>query len=597
MSSSSTSSSPRSWKDRAGPRRLSSAQLKAESLFSKASANATVARVQAITNEFRNKRERKRKHNRQRVKDLSHRPLSAAVGHTGDSSFRLAMLMANGGNNVARDDEHALILLKQASKLHHTGSLTALGEFYQAGRGRDRTGTKLDIPKQQKAMASFKSAASKGDRHASLRMGILLEQTDVWEARRYYYQAAKDDKKKNEIGLADAQFNLAMINSKIGNYKETLPWLLKASVQKHLGAINNLGMLYMTGRGCSKNINKAKTYFVKGAHLNDPYSMFNLATMHLQEGSLLLRNSNWCQADANERDYQSMHQSISKKERSSLFNNDDIYDDGINDANTKIDCMIEKKSPGWVQAAMNRQMQQSMVLNSQVLHHEQSESMNLHIDTMKSKSNYHYQQAEFWLKKAAHLGHHESAKNYGILLQRKGQQKEGLYWMNRSGLETASVTSTTCMNTNLLDAPPSIVSMTNSAIDYNDDIFHTQDNRTIPVMLPHFEQRPSTTLSSHPLSHQSLQGTEISETLITSPKSHMEHNFSHYYSNNYKKKKIKDKELDGLRLIPIPKIQTSTLERQQKKRQEQNNLLKPKASAFFWVSNFWRYPVLFFLFF
>lgn len=53
-------------------------------------------------------------------------------------------------------------------------------------------------------------------------MGILLEQTDVWEARRYYYQAAKDDKKKNEIGLADAQFNLAMINSKIGNYKETL---------------------------------------------------------------------------------------------------------------------------------------------------------------------------------------------------------------------------------------------------------------------------------------------------------------------------------------------------------------------------------------
>lgn len=146
-------------KDRAGPRRLSSAQLKAESLFSKASANATVARVQAITNEFRNKRERKRKHNRQRVKDLSHRPLSAAVGHTGDSSFRLAMLMANGGNNVARDDEHALILLKHASKLHHTGSLTALGEFYQAGRGRDRTGT-VFIPSNSSSRLRYVMAVS-----------------------------------------------------------------------------------------------------------------------------------------------------------------------------------------------------------------------------------------------------------------------------------------------------------------------------------------------------------------------------------------------------------------------------------------------------
>ena len=127
-----------SWKSRQG-RRVSSAQLKAESMFAKASAsnNESLARVQAITIEFRRQRERKRKHQKCRVKELSHRPLSAAVGHTGDASFRLGMLMANGTNGVERDDEHALILLKQSAKLGHTGSLVALGEFYQAGRGRE----------------------------------------------------------------------------------------------------------------------------------------------------------------------------------------------------------------------------------------------------------------------------------------------------------------------------------------------------------------------------------------------------------------------------------------------------------------------------
>ena len=74
-----------SWKDRAGKRKLSTAQLNAEAAFAKSSPsnNQAVAHMQAVAKEFKYLRERKRKHRQWRVKELSHRPLSA-VHHSGD---------------------------------------------------------------------------------------------------------------------------------------------------------------------------------------------------------------------------------------------------------------------------------------------------------------------------------------------------------------------------------------------------------------------------------------------------------------------------------------------------------------------------------
>ena len=547
-----------SWKSRQG-RRVSSAQLKAESMFAKASAsnNESLARVQAITIEFRRQRERKRKHQKCRVKELSHRPLSAAVGHTGDASFRLGMLMANGTNGVERDDEHALILLKQSAKLGHTGSLVALGEFYQAGRGRDRYGTTLDRPKDIKALQSFQTAAKRGDPHAALRLGICLEKTDPWEARRLYHFAAQQ-------GLVDAIFNLAMLNARLGNYKETLPMLRKAGSMGHVGALNNLGMMYFEGRGCQQNVHKAREIFSKAAALDCPFAMANLAQLHLTEGKMAYGNAEWCEADAEHR-------------------NDLLL-------TSQMMPIISERSQTKESSIVGRQMKESTVLQSDTDELKRQKSGLDHISLMKERSDYHYMQAAHWLELAANKGHVESMKRFGLLLLRRGQ-KEGHYWIKKSGLVADHEEEEDTMR---LSTPPSVVSTTGSALPVTfDDINSMQKPMNLPYsMAIKFGKCPSTTLATFPLFHPSLQNTNIERSSIVSPKMHLKTHHNHYWKDNYKKQDNIQQEHDGLRLIHVP-VDTSKLSRPhttngvsslRHRSITTQKLLRPKAGAFFWGS-------------
>ena len=271
------------WKNQVVQRRQSTAELHAKQLLDKPLSSSTnsdgaLAKVQAMTIQFQRQRERKRRHGRSRVKKLTHRPLSA-VHHTGNPSFRLAVLMANDGTtddgfDIQRDDEHSAILFKQAAAIGHTGSMVALGEFYQAGRSRDPKGLTLDRPKMTKALGSFKMASKQGDPHAALRTGICLEATDMWEARRYYLMAAKH-------GLADAQYNLGMLDQTLANWKESRTMLLLAAKQNHVGALNNLGWMYMEGRGCQKDVVRAKNYFIKASNGGDAFGCANMGLLEI----------------------------------------------------------------------------------------------------------------------------------------------------------------------------------------------------------------------------------------------------------------------------------------------------------------------------
>ena len=85
-----------------------------------------VLQAKAATLEFKKSRERRLKYARYRQKSITHRPLSAVTRRPkGQPSFRLGLLLANApdydgfsiGKDMRRDDEHAMILFKQASDL------------------------------------------------------------------------------------------------------------------------------------------------------------------------------------------------------------------------------------------------------------------------------------------------------------------------------------------------------------------------------------------------------------------------------------------------------------------------------------------------
>ena len=539
-----------SWKERAGTRKLSTAQLNAEAMFSNANAsNQTIAQMQATAKEFKYQRERKRKHRKQRVKELSHRPLSA-IHHTGDPSFRLAMLMSNGANGVHQDDEHALVLLRQASAIKHTGSLTALGEFDQAGRGRDRNGLALDRPKNSRALHSFQQAARKGDPHAALRLAICLETTDLWEARKWYRLAAKH-------GLADAQFNFGMLSIRMFDFKEAHASLKRASKQHHLGAINNLGMLHLMGQGCQQDSARARIYFELGSSLNDPYAMVNLGLLHKKEWQLRTTNASWCDDDESAR---AIEQHQRERERGETQGETEGAEGAEKNARIlemnrtrnirRMRTMVAHRSPGWLNVA-TKTLQEIEIEQSRVATKERQRfAVEAHVKKIRTKATEHLQQAEMWFDRAAEMGHPDAPQ---LLMEARAVRGSG----GGDGV------------------PPATLDDTNSAFDFNHNSLHGEESTSMllsplqSITLPSFE--PSTTLSSHPLSHKSLGNSMGSSNFICSPKRHRILFNESYYGNM--------KQLDGLNLRPHTAAPTRT---RILKSAEAEKISRPKASAFFW---------------
>jgi TPR repeat protein len=562
------------WKSQVNQRRKSVAELKAEALLAKplsASTNCEgrLAQVNAMTIEFRRQRERKKKHNRARVKDLTYRPLSAQF-HTGNPSFRLGMLMSNGTilpNGVSgigfgkfdghggfqRDDEHASILFKHAAKIGHTGSQTALGEFYNAGRARDRYGTSLDRPKMKKAMIQFKMAAKKGDPSAALRMGLCLENTDMWEARRYYLIAAK-------AGLVDAQFNLGMLNQKLANYNESREYLLLASKQNHSGALTNLGINYIEGRGCQKDFIRAKQYFKRAAELGDAYGYYNLGLVETmlakKEEEILLKQ-------------------LQQKQQITFTPKTGRIPENI------LHNMICKRKPGWVKNAYDNKKEREE-WNKYVIEKRNITSRNdFKINTIKNNISDHYETAEKCFQEAANRGHIKSMMSYGLSLVRRGLQRDGYLLMQKS----QSLMDRKDGKENELKPPPSIVSPRNSAIDYN--ALNGSILSSCIMSASSFEQRPSTALSSHPLHHSSLENIEEKIT-ITSPKHHLLKHHRSYWK--------KERTHDGLHL-ELSDFETGVDNCSQRTQRPQTaclmgkhhhqkhlDVLRPQSAAYFWGS-------------
>ena len=80
-----------------------------------------------------------------------------------------------------------------------------------------------------------------------------------------YKQAAVWFRKAAELGLADAQYNLALIcYDGLGitqNYPEALSWFTQAAEQGHVESQWNLGRMYFRGQGVTQNFVEAYTWW------------------------------------------------------------------------------------------------------------------------------------------------------------------------------------------------------------------------------------------------------------------------------------------------------------------------------------------------
>ena len=64
------------------------------------------------------------------------------------------------------------------------------------------------------------------------------------------------------------------------NQEEAVFWFSRAAEKNHPKALNNLGIMYFTGKGVVKDESKAVVYFLRAAQLGDANAQHNLGLIH-----------------------------------------------------------------------------------------------------------------------------------------------------------------------------------------------------------------------------------------------------------------------------------------------------------------------------
>eukprot|EP00946_MAST-07B_sp_MAST-7B-sp1_P005174 g5174.t1 len=419
---------------------------------------------------YKETRRRRLKQARYRAKQISHRPLSAVTQRpSGLPSFRLGLLLANAKDYdgysldtaLCRDDEHARILFQQAADIGHAGAQVALGEFHQAGRGRKRGGVppmiagvtsrqsgkdKMDAPRLRDAKKYFRSAAKAGDPHACLRLAICIEDSDMWRARELYRKAAK-------AGLLDAMYNLGMLCMRITppDYNESLAMLLRAAEQNHSGAIVNLGVMYLNGRGVQKDEGRAKEYFHRAASLGDPFGMSNLGCMHAHECALAEKSLEWCREEVANKFGIDWEMQLEQNQISSH-----AFELSGPSAESPFETPAARK-PGWLKQAL-REAEAALQMSMQrAKQKDKLAAVQDHLRSLETSASHHQAEAIRWFKKASDAGHIDSKMNLGIMLGETGDSEGTIDIMQQSlSLTSAPVLAEATPSISIANIKPSV---------------------------------------------------------------------------------------------------------------------------------------------
>ena len=133
-----------------------------------------------------------------------------------------------------------------------------------------------------KAFNTFFTLAKEENAEAAFNVGLMYEkgqgvQADMTQAMQWYETSAKG-------GYAPAAYNLAVLIERRGKpHASELAryWYEKAAEGKVKEAYNNLALLYLEGKGVSKDAAKAETLLKQGAASGDATAMFNLGKLYM----------------------------------------------------------------------------------------------------------------------------------------------------------------------------------------------------------------------------------------------------------------------------------------------------------------------------
>ena len=192
-----------------------------------------------------------------------------AEGGDIDSMKSLANSYLDGDSDVDEDPQKAAYWMEKAAEAGDSESQFYMGLFYAKGHG-----VKCDFARMVEWMGK---ASENGEENAE---GFLKE-----------FGKMADDLKKAENGDVQAQAEVAAGLMKLGlnidqvgserDYEESVKWATKAAEQNNGLGLWTLALAYEHGRGIAINPKKAIELYQKGADINDPRCLHNLACHYL----------------------------------------------------------------------------------------------------------------------------------------------------------------------------------------------------------------------------------------------------------------------------------------------------------------------------
>ena len=173
------------------------------------------------------------------------------------------------GIGATPDPKQAKYWLSLAAKQDLPEAHYNLGKMYE-GNATIYDYYYKDAANHYRKAAEFGHAGAQNSLGGLYRNGLGFTVSEK-EAARWFRKAAKQNllealinlKYMAEEGSADAQYSLALVHKKRGDYQKTIKWLSKALKQNMACAFYKFGQLYEKGEGVNKSKEEAAKYFQK----------------------------------------------------------------------------------------------------------------------------------------------------------------------------------------------------------------------------------------------------------------------------------------------------------------------------------------------
>ena len=198
----------------------------------------------------------------------------AAEAGSAKAAYNLALLYIKG-DGVSLDFGQAVKWLKTAADKGYVPAIVDLAVMYYSGSGV--------ITDRKKGIGLFREAASDGNPVALFYLGLACHrgESGACEDRR---SAEKYLSRSASLGYVPAQYVLAGIYEKEGGARlpQAFELYRKAAVKGYAKALNNLSLMYASGRGTEKDGRQAFAIMKRCAEEGSAVCQHNLAEYYLQ---------------------------------------------------------------------------------------------------------------------------------------------------------------------------------------------------------------------------------------------------------------------------------------------------------------------------